>query len=84
MLRSRRQGFEVESGENPAPLFVTHWYVLKQALIFALFAVPFLSGFGLFLARKFLREVDQPLGFASEALEIDSDQASTTISTEPK
>jgi hypothetical protein len=73
MLRSRRQGFEVESGENPAPLFVTHWYVLKQALIFAFFAVPFLSSIGLFLARKFLRSVDQPIGFESES--------STTIST---
>ncbi|MBT9544543.1 MAG: hypothetical protein IV090_04080 [Candidatus Sericytochromatia bacterium] len=83
MLRSRRQGFEVESGENPAPLFVTHWYVLKQALIFALFAVPFLSGFGLFLSRKFLREVDQPFGFETNT-EAESDQASTTISTAPK
>jgi hypothetical protein len=83
MLRSRRQGFEVESGENPAPLFVTHWYVLKQALIFALFAVPFLSGFGLFLSRKFLREVDQPFGVKTNS-EAESAQASTTISTEPK
>ena len=61
MLKSRKQGFEVESGENPAPLFVTHWYVLKQALIFALLSVPVLSGWGVFLARHLLRPVDQPL-----------------------
>jgi hypothetical protein len=61
MLKSRKQGFEVESGENPAPLFVTHWYVLKQALIFALMAIPFLGGCGMWLARFCLRPADQPL-----------------------
>ena len=61
MLKSRKQGFEVESGENPAPLFVTHWYVLKQALIFALIAVPFLGGWGQWLARFLLKPADQPM-----------------------
>ena len=61
MLKSRKQGFEVESGENPAPLFVTHWYVLKQALIFALISLPFLGGWGIVLARYLLKPTDQPL-----------------------
>lgn len=84
MLRSRRQGFEVESGENPAPLFVTHWYVLKQALIFALFTVPFLSAIGLWLARRFLRDTDQPVGFEGHFPAPETTHASTSISTEPK
>lgn len=80
MLKSRRQGFEVESGENPAPMFVTHWYVLKQGLIFSLFSLPFLSGLGLYLSRRFLRPADQPFGF----MEHTSIQDSTTTSTEAK
>ncbi|PIQ24761.1 hypothetical protein COW36_23610 [bacterium (Candidatus Blackallbacteria) CG17_big_fil_post_rev_8_21_14_2_50_48_46] len=73
MLKSRRQGFEVESGENPAPMFVTHWYVLKQALVFALFSVPFLSGLGLFLARLFLRPADQPIGILTKVQGTDTE-----------
>jgi hypothetical protein len=61
MIRSRRQGFEVESGESPAPMLVTHWYVFKQALVFALFSLPLLTGLGLWLGRRCLREEDQPL-----------------------
>ena len=61
MIRSRWQGFNVESGENQAPMLVTHWYVLKQGLIFALFSFPVVSGFGLWLSRKLLKPSDQPL-----------------------
>lgn len=61
MIRARWQGFTVESGENQAPMLVTHWYVLKQALIFALLSLPVLSGFGRLLARWFLKPSDQPL-----------------------
>ncbi len=61
MIRSRWQGFNVESGENQAPMLVTHWYVLKQGLVFALFSFPLLSGLGLWLAKLILKPTDQPL-----------------------
>ncbi|MBF2053797.1 MAG: hypothetical protein IGS03_10100 [Candidatus Sericytochromatia bacterium] len=61
MIRARWQGFTVESGENQAPMLVTHWYVLKQALIFALLTLPVLSGFGRWLARWLLKPMDRPL-----------------------
>lgn len=61
MLRARWQGFNVESGENQAPLLVTHWYVLQQGLVFTLFSLPLLSGLSLWLARKWLKPADRPL-----------------------
>lgn len=61
MIRARWQGFNVESGENQAPMLVTHWLVLKQGLIFALFSIPVLSGVGVFLARWFLPPAERPL-----------------------
>lgn len=61
MWRARWQGFNVESGENQAPMLVSHWYVLQQGLVFALFSIPLLSGAGLFLAKKLLKPADWPL-----------------------
>jgi hypothetical protein len=61
MIRARWQGFDVESGENQAPMLVTHWYVLKQGLVFALFSIPFLSTCGLVMARWFLKPSDWPV-----------------------
>lgn len=61
MLRARWQGFNVESGENQAPMLVTHWYVLQQGLVFALFSIPLLSGLGVWLARRLLKPHDRPL-----------------------
>lgn len=61
MIRARWQGFNVESGENQAPMLVTHWYVLQQGLVFALFSIPLLSGLGVWLARKLLKPADWPL-----------------------
>ncbi|HEY9841486.1 MAG: hypothetical protein ACAI44_02230 [Candidatus Sericytochromatia bacterium] len=61
MLRSRWQGFNVESGENQAPLLVTHWYVLQQGLVFALFSLPLLAGLGVWLGKRLLKPADQPL-----------------------
>ena len=51
----------MESGENQAPMLLTHWYVLKQGLIFSLLALPFCSGLALFLSRHVLRPDDRPL-----------------------
>lgn len=70
MLRARWQGFNVESGENQAPLLVTHWYVLQQGLVFALFSVPFLAGLGVWLAKKLLKPVDQPFQDEQEEAEL--------------
>lgn len=61
MLRARWQGFNVESGENQAPMLITHWVVLKQGLIFALFSIPILSGLGAYLAKVFLKLSDRPV-----------------------
>ncbi|MGV3526042.1 MAG: hypothetical protein ACO1RX_17615 [Candidatus Sericytochromatia bacterium] len=66
MIRARWQGFNVESGENQAPLLLTHWYVLKQGLIFALFCLPVLSGLGAWLARRLLKRADWPLEIQPE------------------
>lgn len=66
MLRARWQGFNVESGENQAPMLVTHWYVLQQGLVFALFSIPLLSGLGVWLARLLLKPHDWPLEEESE------------------
>lgn len=60
MLKARWQGFNVESGENQAPMLVTHWYVLQQGLVFALFSIPVLSGLGIFLAKRLLKPTDRP------------------------
>ena len=61
MIKARWQGFNVESGENQAPMLVTHWYVLQQGLVFALFSIPIVSGLGLFLAKHLLKTTDQPV-----------------------
>lgn len=61
MIRARWQGFNVESGENQAPMLVTHWYVLQQGLIFALFAVPLFSGVAVWLSRLLLKPQDRPV-----------------------
>ena len=61
MIRARWQGFNVESGENQAPMLMTHWYVLQQGLVFALFSIPLLAGLGNWLAKKLLRPADRPL-----------------------
>ena len=52
MIKARWQGFNVESGENQAPMLVTHWYVLQQGLVFALFSIPFLAGLGMWLLAR--------------------------------
>lgn len=67
MIRSRWQGFNVESGENQAPLLVTHWYVLQQGLIFALFSIPVFSGIAVLLSRKLLKPDDRPVVLSGEA-----------------
>lgn len=79
MIRARWQGFTVESGENQAPMLVTHWYVLKQALIFALLSLPLLSGFGRLLARCFLKPSDQPLSSPADAGESPETQPPTRM-----
>lgn len=61
MIRSRWQGFNVESGENQAPMLVTHWYVLQQGLIFALFAIPLFSGVAVWLSQRLLKPDDRPV-----------------------
>ncbi len=61
MIRSRWQGFNVESGENQAPMLFTHWYVLQQGLIFALFSLPLCSGLAVFMARHLLKPDDRPV-----------------------
>lgn len=61
MLKARWQGFNVESGENQAPMLVSHWYVLQQGLVFALFSIPLVSGVGVWLARRLLKPSDWPL-----------------------
>lgn len=66
MLKGRWQGFEIESGENSAPFFVTHWYTLKQTLIYALFSIPFVSGLGMVLAKVFLKPWDHPIEEGNE------------------
>lgn len=61
MLRARWQGFNVESGENQAPMLVTHWYVLQQGLVFALFSIPVFAGLSVWLAKRLLKPQDWPL-----------------------
>lgn len=72
MIRSRWQGFNVESGENQAPLLVTHWYVLQQGLIFALFSIPVFSGLAVLLSRRLLKPDDRPV-VLSDAASISGD-----------
>jgi hypothetical protein len=72
MIRSRWQGFNVESGENQAPLLLTHWYVLQQGLIFALFSIPLFSGLAVLLSRHLLRPDDRPV-VLSDAASISGD-----------
>lgn len=67
MIRSRWQGFNVESGENQAPLLVTHWYVLQQGLIFALFSIPLFSGLAILLSRHLLKPDDRPVVLSDSA-----------------
>ena len=61
MIRSRWQGFNVESGENQAPMLLTHWYVLQQGIIFALFSLPLFSGLAIWLAKHLLKPDDRPV-----------------------
>lgn len=67
MIKARWQGFNVESGENQAPMLVTHWYVLQQGLIFALFAVPLFSGLAVWLSRFLLKPQDRPVYIQGDA-----------------
>ena len=73
MIRARWQGFNVESGENQAPMLMTHLFVLQQGLVFMLISFPLLSGLGVWLARKLLKPHDWPLALQQEEYDAKTD-----------